>query len=248
MGVVSLTSRAGTLEPAPRRRFLLPLWRMRRLQHETILQRGNTLTLRSALTLSLPLALALVLTGCGKSTPAGTSASAPVAFHHVDITGARYAQDLSGLVDSDGQPRTLADWRGKAVLIFFGYSRCPDVCPTTLAEAAEARRLLGDQANRLQVVMISLDPERDTPELLSTYVRSFDPSFVALRGDAETTRRVAQNFKIFYERVEAKSAAGYTLDHTAASYVIDPQGQARLYVRNGVGAQALADDLQQLLR
>ena len=215
--------------------------------------RSELITVRSrALCFGGLCALAWSLAGCGKTTPAtgGASANATAAtasFRHVDITGAAYAQDLTGLVDSQGTARSMADWRGKAVLVFFGYTRCPDVCPTTLQEAAEALRLLGDQAERFQVVFVTLDPARDTPELLERYVKSFNPGFLALHGDVAATRQVAQRFKVFFEQVDGKSPGNYTLDHTAASFVFDPQGRVRLYVRNGQGPEALVHDLKQLL-
>ena len=192
------------------------------------------------------------LSGCSKSVApeaGGTSkaASATPVFRHVDITGAPYAQVLTGLADPQGQARSLADWRGKAVLVFFGYTRCPDVCPTTLQDAAEVARLLGPQADRFQVVFVTLDPVRDTPNVLDPYVKSFNPSFVALRGDDASTRQVAQHFKVFFERVEGKSPGNETFDHTAASFVFDPEGRVRLYVRGGQGPEALAHDVRQLL-
>lgn len=192
------------------------------------------------------------LSGCSKSVApeaGGTSkaASATPVFRHVDITGAPYAQALTGLADPQGQARSLADWRGKAVLVFFGYTRCPDVCPTTLQDAAEVARLLGPQADRFQVVFVTLDPVRDTPNVLDPYVKSFNPSFVALRGDDASTRQVAQHFKVFFERVEGKSPGNETFDHTAASFVFDPEGRVRLYVRGGQGPEALAHDVRQLL-
>jgi len=197
-------------------------------------------------------ALVWNLSGCSKSVApeaVGTSkaASATPVFRHVDITGAPYAQALTGLADPQGQARSLADWRGKAVLVFFGYTRCPDVCPTTLQDAAEVARLLGPQADRFQVVFVTLDPARDTPNVLDPYVKSFNPSFVALRGDDASTRQVAQHFKVFFERVEGKSPGNETFDHTAASFVFDPEGRVRLYVRGGQGPEALAHDVRQLL-
>ena len=197
-------------------------------------------------------ALVWNLSGCSKSVApeaGGTSkaASATPVFRHVDITGAPYAQALTGLADPQGQARSLADWRGKAVLVFFGYTRCPDVCPTTLQDAAEVARLLGPQADRFQVVFVTLDPVRDTPNVLDPYVKSFHPSFVALRGDDASTRQVAQHFKVFFERVQGKSPGNETFDHTAASFVFDPEGRVRLYVRGGQGPEALAHDVRQLL-
>jgi len=192
------------------------------------------------------------LSGCGKSAAPEVGGTAKVTsatpiFRHVDITGAPYAQALTGLTDSQGQARSLAELRGKAVLIFFGYTRCPDVCPTTLQDAAEVARLLGPQADRFQVVFVTLDPARDTPDVLEPYVKSFNPSFLALRGDDASTRQVAQHFKVFFERVEGKSPGNETFDHTAASFVFDPEGRVRLYVRGGQGPEALTHDVRQLL-
>ena len=187
-------------------------------------------------------ALVLGLSGCSKSTTPTTPT-----FRHVDITGAPYAQALTGLADPQGRTRSLTDWRGKAVLVFFGYTRCPDICPTTLQDAAEVARLLGPQADRFQVVFVTLDPARDTPEVLEPYVKSFNPSFVALRGDDVSTRKAAKDFKIFFERVEGKLPGNETFDHTAASFIFDPEGRVRLYVRGGQGPEALAHDVRQLL-
>ena len=184
-------------------------------------------------------ALVWNLSGCGKS-------AAPV-FRHIDITGAPYAQSLTGLADPQGHMRSLADWHGKAVLVFFGYTRCPDICPTTLQDAVEVTRLLGPQADRFQVVFVTLDPARDTPDVLEPYVKSFNPGFVALRGDDASTRKAAKDFRIFFERVEGKSPGNETFDHTAASFVFDAQGRVRLYVRGGQGPEALAHDVRQLL-
>ncbi|HEY1393320.1 MAG TPA: SCO family protein, partial [Methylibium sp.] len=148
-----------------------------------------------------------------------------VAFKGVDITGADYARELN-LPDVDGKPRSLADFKGKAVLVFFGYTQCPDVCPTTMAELAEVKRQLGPDGERVQGVFVTLDPERDTAALLKPYVAGFDPSFVALRGTAEQTQAAAKAFKVFYEKVPSKDGSGnYTLDHTAAAYLFDPQGR-----------------------
>jgi protein SCO1/2 len=192
------------------------------------------------------------LSGCGKSAApevggAVKATSATPVFRHVDITGAPYAQALAGLADPQGQTRSLADWRGKAVLVFFGYTRCPDVCPTTLQEAAQVAQLLGPQADRFQVVFVTLDPARDTPDVLEAYVKSFNPNFLALRGDDASTRQVAQHFKVFFERVEGKSPGNETFDHTAASFIFDPEGRVRLYVRGGQGPEALAHDVRQML-
>jgi protein SCO1 len=166
-------------------------------------------------------------------------------FRSTDITGAPYGQRLE-LVDHTGRPRRLEDWRGKAVVLFFGFTHCPDVCPTTLADIAQAVRSLGSDAQRVQVLMVSVDPERDTPESLAKYVTAFDPQFLGLRGDLEATKKVAADFKIYFEK--RKQGGSYTIDHSAQSYVIDPQGRLRLLVRHDRIAQDLAADLQAILR
>jgi protein SCO1 len=168
------------------------------------------------------------------------------AFKAVDITGAEYARELS-LTDADGKPRTLADFKGKVTLVFFGYTQCPDVCPTTLAELAAVKRELGADGERVQGVFVSVDPQRDTPEILKAYVGSFDPGFVALRGTDEETKAAARNFKVFYAQVPGRTEGSYTVDHTAGTYVFDTQGRVRLFVRYGSGAEALRHDLKLLL-
>lgn len=185
------------------------------------------------------------LSGC-KPTGGGSDAS-KAQFKAVDVTGADYARDFS-LPDTEGKVRTMADFKGKAVLVFFGFAQCPDVCPTTMAELAQVKQQLGADGERIQGVFITVDPERDTPEVLKAYVRNFDPSFVALRGTPEQTLAMAKAFKIFYEKVPGKTPDSYTINHTAASYVFDPQGRVRLYVRYGSGAEALAADFKQLLQ
>jgi protein SCO1 len=167
-------------------------------------------------------------------------------FKAVDLTGADYAKDFR-LTDANGQVRSLQDFRGKAVVVFFGFTQCPDVCPTTLAEIMQARQLLGADGSKVQGVFITVDPERDTPEVLRAYMANFDPSFVALRGTPEETAAVAKDFKVYYKKVEGKTPGAYTMDHSAASFVYDPQGRLRLYTRYGTGPQALADDLKLLL-
>jgi protein SCO1/2 len=166
-------------------------------------------------------------------------------FRSTDITGAPYGQKLE-LTDHTGKPRRLEDWRGKAVVLFFGFTHCPDVCPTTLADIAQAVKSLGRDAERVQVLMVSVDPERDTPEALGKYVTAFDPRFIALRGDLEATKKVASEFKIYFEK--RKQGATYTVDHSAQSYVIDPQGRLRLLVRHDRIGQDLAPDLREILR
>lgn len=186
----------------------------------------------------------LALSACEPG--AGGDAGKP-GFKGIDITGAEYARSLS-LPDVDGTVRTLADFKGKAIVLFFGYTQCPDVCPSTLSELAEARKLLGPDGERLQVVFVSVDPERDTPEILKAYMDGFGAGFVALRGSLEQTQATAKEFKVFYAKVPAKSGDGYSMDHTAGSYVFDPSGRVRLFVRYGGGAAALADDLRILLK
>ncbi len=178
------------------------------------------------------------MSGCTDAKPKFTS---------IDITGADYAKDFA-LADHNGQMRSIKDFAGKVVVIFFGFTQCPDVCPTSMAELAEIKKLLGADGERLQGLFVSLDPERDTPEVLKAYMANFDPSFLALRPEPDKLPQVAKDFKIFYKKVDGKTAGSYTLDHSAGSYVFDPQGRVRLYSRYGTGAPALAADLQLLLK
>ena len=181
----------------------------------------------------------LALSGCGQDKPA---------FRGVDITGAEYAQGWE-LADQNGQVRTLKDFAGKVVIVFFGYTQCPDVCPTSMQELAEVKRLLGKDGERLQGVFITVDPERDTAELLKSYMANFDPSFVALRASTpEQLAQVTKDFKIYYKKVEGKTPTSYTMDHSAGSFTFDPQGRVRLYNRYGSGAAALAEDVKILLK
>jgi protein SCO1/2 len=168
------------------------------------------------------------------------------AFTNTDVTGLNYAKDFA-LTDHTGKPRTLADFKGKAVLMFFGYTQCPDVCPTTMAEMATVMQQLGPLADRVQVLFVTIDPERDTRELLSKYVPAFDPRFLGMYGDQAATAKVAKEFKVFYQKVPGKVAGSYTMDHTAGSYVFDPQGRIRLFVRHGQGAEPIVHDLKILL-
>jgi protein SCO1/2 len=200
--------------------------------------------LRCVQTVGLALLCGAGLSGCNDAGSA-RSGAAP-AFHGVDITGAEYARTLS-LTDQHGQPRTLADFKGKVTLVFFGFTQCPDVCPATMAELAQVKTRLGADGNRVQGVFVTLDPERDTPELLKAYMAGFDPSFIALRGTLEQTAAAAKEFKVFYAKVPGKSPGSYSLDHTAGSYVFDTQGKVRLFVRYGSGPDALAADLKVLL-
>jgi protein SCO1/2 len=188
-----------------------------------------------------------LLAAAGSFAVAGCAESSKPSFKAVDITGADYAKDFR-LPDQDGQLRSLKDFQGKAVVVFFGYTQCPDVCPTTLTEVAQAKQLLGADGARVQGVFVTVDPERDTPQVLKAYMANFGPDFVALRGTPEQVAALAKDFKVFHKKVEGKTPGAYTMDHTAASYVYDPQGRLRLYTRYGLGAQALADDLKLLLK
>ena len=196
---------------------------------------------RTALLAAL-LAHALVMAGCDRF---GQPAAKP-SFRGVDITGADYAKSLS-LTDQNGQLRSLADFKGKVVVVFFGYTQCPDVCPGTMAELAQIKRALGTDGDRVQGVFVSVDPERDSAEILKSYLASFDPSFVALRGSPEQTKAAAKEFKVFYGKVPGKTEGSYSVDHTAGSFVFDPQGKVRLFVRYGSGPEALTADLKVLL-
>jgi protein SCO1/2 len=169
------------------------------------------------------------------------------AFSGIDITGADYATGFS-LTDHLGKPRTLADFKGKVVAIFFGFTQCPDVCPTSMTEMAEAKRLLGPDGERFQGLFVSVDPERDTPEIMRDYLGSFDPSFLALYAAPDALPEVAKSFRIHYKKVPGPTPTSYTMDHSAGSYVFDPQGRVRLYNRYGSGAQALANDAKLLLQ
>ena len=192
----------------------------------------------------LLLSAAAVLSGCDK-LGLTTGANAP-SFRGVDITGAEYARSLS-LPDQNGQARTLADFKGKVTVVFFGYTQCPDVCPTTMAELAQVKKALGKDGERVQGVFVSIDPERDTPAVLKAYMAGFDPSFIALRGTPEQTTAAAKEFKVFFAKVPGRADGAYTMDHTAGSYVFDTQGRVRLFVRYGAGAEPLTADLKALL-
>jgi protein SCO1 len=187
--------------------------------------------------------LVYLLFSSGRVTFPGAAAQ----FKSIDITGADYAKDFA-LPDVNGQTKTLADFKGKAVVLFFGFAQCPDVCPTTMAEIASVKKSLGKDGEKVTAVFVTVDPERDTPQVLKAYMESFDPTFTALRGTPEQTAALGKNFKIYYKKVDGKTPTSYTIDHTAAAFVYDPQGKLRLYTRYGMGAQALADDLKILLK
>lgn len=184
------------------------------------------------------LVLLLALGACQQGKPG---------FRATDITGAAFGRDFT-LADHTGKRRTLADFRGRAVVMFFGFTHCPDVCPTTLAELAAAVKTLGADGDKVQVILVTVDPERDTPQVLSQYVTAFDPRFLGLRGTAEETARVAKEFKIIYQKVAGARPESYTMDHSAGAYIFDPQGRLRLYVSYGQGPEVFAHDIALLLK
>ena len=189
---------------------------------------------------ALAFAVALGLSGCDKL------ASKPPSFQNTDVTGLQYARDFA-LTDQNGKPRTLADFKGKVVVMFFGYTQCPDVCPTTMAELAGVMKELGPLADQVQVLFVTVDPERDTQALLAEYVPAFDKRFLGLYGDAAATAKVAKEFKVFFAKVPGKEPGSYSMDHTAGSYVFDKNGKVRLFLRHGQGAAPIVHDLKQLL-
>lgn len=176
------------------------------------------------------------LLGCGKQQPPAE------AFIGTDVSGAVLGNDL-GLMDHNGKVRHLSDFRGKVVALFFGYTHCPDVCPTTMADLAKAKRLLGERGEAMQVLFVTLDPERDSAEVLGRYVPSFDPSFIGLRGDAAATEKVSKDFKVFFSRQDSASRAGYSIDHSGGIYVFDRNGKLRLYLNVGQRPQDIAHDI-----
>ena len=206
---------------------------MTALLHRTVSKRQALSALVAGLWLG-----STVLSACSPNQPS---------FKGVDITGADYAKGFS-LLDHNGQVRSLADFAGKVVIVFFGYTLCPVVCPTSMQELAEVKRLLGSDGDKLQGVFITLDPERDTPEMLKAYMANFDPSFLALHPTPEQLAAVTKDFKIYFKKVDGKTATSYTLDHSAGSYTFDTRGRVRLYNRYGSGAAALAEDVKTLIR
>jgi len=192
----------------------------------------------------ISLALCSALLSACSDKPADATASG---FSGIDITGADYAKDFA-LTDHNGQRRTLADFKGKVVVVFFGYTQCPDVCPTSMTELASVKRQLGADGDKLQGIFLSVDPERDTPEVLKAYMANFDPSFIALTPNAEQLAEVAKSFKVYYKKVEGKTPTSYTMDHSAGSYIYDPQGRLRLYHRYGSPTEGLLSDIKHLLK
>jgi protein SCO1/2 len=210
------------------------------------MDRVMTMQMRRRVCVSVLGLCASIVLGCGDK-PAGSAAKG--SFRSVDITGAEYARKLE-LPDAEGKPRSLGEFKGKVVVVFFGYTQCPDVCPTTMAELSEVRRSLGDDGARLQGIFVTVDPERDTGAVLKAYVDNFNAGFVGLRGNAEQTQQVAREFKVFYAKVPGKTESSYTIDHTAGAYIFDPQGRIRLFSRHGAagGPKALEEDIRALLR
>ena len=189
--------------------------------------------LRATVAISLVLAVA----ACSPTAPK---------FEGSDITGIGYARDFR-LTDHTGRTRTLADFRGKVVVLFFGYTQCPDVCPTTLSELAATMQKLGPDADRVQVLFVTVDPERDTADLLSRYVPAFNPSFLGLYGDAAATEATAKEFKILYQKQPGPTPGTYSVDHSAGTYIFDPQSRLRVYESYGRGPEVFAHDIRALL-
>jgi len=194
--------------------------------------------MRALSRVAIVLLAALAAVACGPEAPK---------FMASDVTGTSFGHDFK-LVDHNGTPRTLADYRGKAVVVFFGYTQCPDFCPTTLAELAEAMKRLGPDAERVQVLFVTVDPERDTPALLKNYVPAFDPRFIGLYGDADATARTAKEFKVVYQKRPGQTPGTYTMDHSAGTFIFDPNGKLRVYVGYGQGAEVFAHDIKALLK
>lgn len=207
------------------------------MKHRASLRSAVKLHRRSVMRLGLG-AAALLLAACKPNK---------LSFSSVDVTGADYGKSFE-LSDHNGQVRHLTDFAGKVVVMFFGYTQCPDVCPATMFELAQVKKLLGADGDRLQALFVTLDPERDTPELLQAYMVNFDPMFLALRPTPEQLPVLAKDFKIYYKKVAGKTADSYTMDHSAGSYVFDTKGQMRLFTRYGSGAPVLAADIALLLK
>ena len=190
--------------------------------------------------------LALAAVSCGALGLLAACADDKPRFSSIDLTGADYARDFS-LTDHNGQARTIKDFSGKVVVLFFGFTQCPDACPSTLAELVEIKKMLGPQGDRLQGLFVTLDPERDTPEVLKAYIGNFDPGFLALYTSLDKLPTLAKDYKVFYKKAEGKTPTSYSLDHSAGSYVYDTKGRLRLYTRHGSDAAALAADIRLLL-
>ncbi len=194
--------------------------------------------LKSVAAYALFIVSAVLLTACSGDKPK---------FSAIDVTGADYAKDFA-LTDHNGQARSIKDFSGKVVVLFFGYTQCPDVCPTTMTELAEVKKLLGAEGDKLQGLFVTVDPARDTPAVLKSYMANFDPTFLALYAVPEALAVVAKDYKVYYKKAEGKTATSYTMDHSAGSYIYDTQGKLRLYTRYGSGVAPLAADIKLLLK
>lgn len=190
--------------------------------------------------------LSLLVSASGLMTLGACSKEA-ASFKSTDMTGANFAKDLR-LKDHFGKVRTMGDFKGKVVVVFFGFTQCPDVCPTSMTTLAEVKRLLGELGALLQVLFITVDPERDTQQVLRSYMQNFDPTFLALRPEAEELKSVADEFKIHYKKVDGRTPTSYTMDHSAGKYVFDTQGRVRLFSSYGAEATVLAADIKTLLK
>lgn len=199
----------------------------------------NNLTQVKTFVRLIALIMLIGLTGCNQT-------ASTQKFHATDITGVEFGKDFQ-LTDHNGKQRTLSDFKGKAVVMFFGYTHCPDVCPTTMSDLAQAFKILGKEAEKVQVLFVTVDPARDTPALLAQYVPAFNPSFLGLYGDEANTVKVAKEFRIFYQKHQSKNGKDYEVDHTAGSYVFDQSGKLRLFMSYGEGAENIAHDLRTLL-
>ena len=201
----------------------------------------HSMNKRRALKLMVGAAAALGLLGLAGCT------QAPATFNAVDMTGADYAKNFS-LADADGQVRKLEDFKGKVVVLFFGYAQCPDVCPTTMTEMAQVKELLGKDGDKLQVLFVTVDPARDTPTVMKAYMAAFDPGFIALIPTPEQLVALAKDFKAYFKKVDGSTPTSYSMDHSAAQYIYDPQGRLRLYARYGTGVAPMVADIQALLK
>ena len=201
----------------------------------------HSMNKRRALELMTGAAAALGLLGLSGCT------QAPATFNAVDMTGADYAKNFS-LADADGQVRKLEDFKGKVVVLFFGYAQCPDVCPTTMTEMAQVKELLGKDGDKLQVLFVTVDPVRDTPTVMKAYMAAFDPGFIALIPTPDQLIAMSKDFKAYFKKVDGSTPTSYSMDHSAAQYIYDPQGRLRLYARYGTGIAPMVADIQALLK
>lgn len=201
----------------------------------------HSMNKRRALTLMVGAAAALGLLGLSGCT------EAPATFNAVDMTGADYAKNFS-LADADGNVRKLEDFKGKVVVLFFGYAQCPDVCPTTMTEMAQVKQLLGKDGDKLQVLFVTVDPARDTPTVMKAYMAAFDPGFIALIPTPDQLVAMSKDFKAYFKKVDGSTPTSYSMDHSAAQYIYDPQGRLRLYARYGSGVAPMVADIQALLK